>query len=272
MTVGRALEQGERGAPDGVGAVDHIAVEEATVQYQVPGGRMVALQSATLRVRQQEFVSLIGPSGCGKTTLLKLIGGLLRPTSGTVSINGQSPDGARRRHQIGFAFQDPALLPWRSVLGNVMLLLEVTQPRGADGTERARALLELVGLAGFERYYPSQLSGGMRQRAAIARALAIDPAVLLMDEPLGALDAITRDRMGLELLRIWTTRPKTVVFVTHSIPEAVFLSDRVVVMSPRPGRIVDEIPIRLPRPREMDMRDSAEFGSYVKALRRRLEA
>ena len=254
-------------------APSEIHVEQAGVVYRAAHGETTALRAATLNVREREFVSLLGPSGCGKTTLLKVIGGLLAPTSGSIRIGGQSPEAARRDRRIGFVFQDPALLAWRSVLGNVELLLEVA----AWGTrqtrhDKASELLERVGLRGFERHYPHQLSGGMRQRVAIARALAIDPTVLLMDEPLGALDAITRDRMGLELLRIWAQQPKTVVFVTHSITESVLLSDRVVVMSSRPGRVVEEVTIDLPRPRTLDMRDSARFADAARYLRKVLEA
>jgi len=256
------------GAPRGV-----IEVDGAEVTYRIGRATMTALRAASLRVAPQEFVCLIGPSGCGKTTLLKVIGGLIAPQSGSVAINGETPDAARRKHQIGFVFQDPALLQWRTVQRNVTLLLEIIGTAAAEERrQRAAALLDLVGLSGFEQYYPHQLSGGMKQRVAIARALTIDPSVLLMDEPLGALDAITRDRMGLELVRIWTNRPKTVVFVTHAISEAVLLADRVIVMSQRPGRIVEEMRIDLPRPRTLAMRDAAEFARYVRELRLRLEA
>jgi NitT/TauT family transport system ATP-binding protein len=251
----------------------HISVDQATVSFRTKRGQTIALRSATLDVKEREFICLIGPSGCGKTTLLKLIGGLIEPQSGSVMVGGDRPEAARRKRKLGFVFQDPALLQWRSVFNNVTLLLEVIGVQNADTRrKRAQELLDLVGLNGFEHHYPHQLSGGMRQRVAIARALTIDPTVLLMDEPLGALDAITRDRMGLELVRIWTNRPKTVVFVTHSISEAVLLSDRVIVMSPRPGRIVEEVDIALPRPRTLEMRDWPDFAEHVKHLRRRLEA
>jgi NitT/TauT family transport system ATP-binding protein len=227
-----------------------------------------ALQDVNLDIRAGEFVSLLGPSGCGKTTLLKIIGGLVTRSGGELSIDGASVDEALKAHKFGFVFQDATLLPWRTVLGNASLLLDVTGQH--DQLDQVNGLLETVGLKGFEDYYPAQLSGGMKQRVSLARALALSPEILLMDEPFAALDAITRDRMGEELLRIWDGA-RTVVFVTHSIPEAVLLSDRVVVLSARPGRIRADVAIDLPRPRTGDVRASAAFTAYEAELRSYIE-
>jgi NitT/TauT family transport system ATP-binding protein len=227
-----------------------------------------ALQNVDLEVGAHEFVSLLGPSGCGKTTLLKIIGGLIGATEGSVRIDGGTVRAALRERRFAFVFQDPTLLPWRTVMGNATLLLDTTgQPQRR---EQVQALLETVGLAGFEDSYPAQLSGGMRQRVALARALALSPEILLMDEPFAALDAITRDRMAVELLRIWDGA-RTVIFVTHSIAEAVLLSDRVVVLSSRPGRIVADVPIELPRPRDGQLRASEAFVAYEQQLRHHIE-
>lgn len=225
----------------------------------------VALRETTLEVGSQEFVSLLGPSGCGKTTLLKVIGGLIRPTRGQVSVLGGSVEQALKARKIGFVFQDANLLPWRTTWENARLLAEIIDCRSVDD-ERIRRLLDEVGLGGFSDAYPRQLSGGMKQRVGIVRALAFDPGLLLMDEPFAALDALTRDRMAEMLLTVWGgARP--VVFVTHSIEEAAFLSDRVVVMSARPGRVLEEIAIDLPRPRTRDMRDTPEFVGFRRRLR-----
>jgi NitT/TauT family transport system ATP-binding protein len=217
-----------------------------------------------------EFVTIVGQSGCGKTTLLKILAGLLPRSSGTVSLRGQPVDGPSR--DIGVVFQDPVLLPWRTVLDNVMLPVQVLGLDRVRFGERARMLLGLVGLTGFEDKYPHELSGGMRQRVAIARALVHDPSLLLMDEPFGALDAMTREAMNLELLRIWQESGKTIVFITHSIPEAVFLADRVIVMSARPGRIQQIVDVELPRPRDLDMMASDEFGVYSRKIRHLFDA
>ena len=228
------------------------------------GGSQDAVASVNLAIPRGQFISLLGPSGCGKTTLLKMIGGLIEPTGGELVIDSQPVAAAVRHRKFGFVFQDATLLPWRTVVDNATLLLDVTGQRGSR--ERVHDLLRVVGLGGFERYYPSQLSGGMKQRVALARALALEPEILLMDEPFAALDAITRDRMGEELLKI-LDGSRTVVFVTHSIREAVLLSDRVVVMSARPGRVVADVVIHLPRPRDPSVRDSATFGQYEQQLR-----
>ena len=212
-----------------------------------------------------EFVAVVGPSGCGKSTLLKILAGLLSSTDGSASLRGTRIQGPRR--DIGVVFQAPVLFPWRTVLDNVLLPIDVQ----GQGRERylpaARDLLTLVGLRDFERRYPWELSGGMQQRVAITRALIHDPAMLLMDEPFGALDAMTREHMNLELQRIWMEKKKTVFFITHSIPEAVFLADRVLVMTPRPGRVVDDLRIKLPRPRGLDAMTAPEFGEYTRHIR-----
>jgi NitT/TauT family transport system ATP-binding protein len=244
-----------------------IAMASLTKAFHTRQGEVHALDGINLSVRKNEFVCLLGPSGCGKSTILGLIAGLTKPTTGTVSIEGKSVETARAAHQIGLVFQDAVLLPWRTVSENVSLPLEVLKiPRG-ERLRRISKVLELVGLAGFEQRFPHELSGGMRQRLGIARALSFDPHVMLMDEPFGALDAITRDSMAIELLRIWEQQQKTVVFVTHSISEAALLSDRVVVLTVRPGRIAAIIDNPLPRPRPLHMRDNAEFTALSRQLR-----
>jgi NitT/TauT family transport system ATP-binding protein len=232
------------------------------------GERVHALDNASLRVRPGEFITVVGASGCGKTTLLRLIAGLERCSSGTIMVNGAPQIGPSEK--IGIVFQDPTLLPWRTVLENVLLPIQVLKLDPNTYRPRAMALIETVGLTEFENKYPHELSGGMRQRVAIARALVHDPAMLLMDEPFGALDALTRDQLNLELLDIWSATGKTVLLITHSISESVFLADRVIVMSPRPGRVVEEITVGLPRPRELEIINSAAFGSYVRRIRSRL--
>ncbi len=233
-----------------------VEVRNVGKVFQLPNNRRVeALQDVSLTVGEHDFVSLIGPSGCGKSTLLRLVADLIAPTSGEIWVLGKTAEAARRERLCGFMFQDPVMLPWRSVLANVVLPLEVI-PEGGALRPRARELLNLVGLTGFEDASPRQLSGGMKQRAALARALLLNPRLLLMDEPFGALDEFTRDQMNLELLRIWQETTTAVMFVTHSIDEAVFLSDRVVVLAPRPGRLVDIVDIDLPRPRVLEMKQS----------------
>jgi NitT/TauT family transport system ATP-binding protein len=246
-----------------------ILVEDVGMTFATPSGPVRALAGASLTIKPREFVSLLGPSGCGKSTLLRLVADILAPTEGRIEVGGESPGAARRRRVFGFVFQDATLLPWRSTLQNVLLPLEI------DGSVRrgradALELLDLVGLRGFEAAYPWQLSGGMRQRVAIARALVTRPQVLLMDEPFGALDEITREHMNQELLRIWHVTGTTILFVTHSSPEAVFLSDRVVVLGARPGHVKLELPIDLPRPREPALKETIEFARYTAALRRAL--
>jgi len=239
------------------------------MRFATPSGAVQALDEVSLSVGPREFVSLLGPSGCGKSTLLRLVADVLTPTGGSIRIGGQTPEAARKERTFGFVFQDATLLAWRTALQNVLLPLEISGDlRG--GTERAAGLLELVGLQGFERAYPWQLSGGMRQRVSIARALITRPQVLLMDEPFGALDEITRERLNSELLRIWEATGTTILFVTHSSPEAVFLSDRVVVLTARPGRVKLELPIELARPREPGIKETVEFARYTAALRRAL--
>jgi NitT/TauT family transport system ATP-binding protein len=230
------------------------------------GNEIHALKDIDLDIRAGEFISIVGPSGCGKTTLLKILAGILQRSSGDVVMNGRSLSGPSR--ELGVVFQAPVLLPWRTVLQNVMVPVEVQHRSRAEFTARARALIAMVGLAGFEHKYPSELSGGMQQRVGICRALVHDPSFLLMDEPFGALDAMTREQMNEELQRLWRESRKTILLVTHSIPEAVYLADRVVVMTPRPGRIVDVIEVDLPRPRTLAMQNTPEFGRYVAAIRR----
>ena len=229
-----------------------------------------ALQGIDLEIRRGEFVSLIGPSGCGKSTLLRLIGDLVGPTAGSVTVNDKPADRARRDRDYGIVFQAPVLFDWRSVEDNVKLPLELMGYDAARRTARAREMLDLVELGDFLDHHPYQLSGGMQQRVAIARALAFEPSILLMDEPFGALDEMTRERMNQEVQRIWERTGITVVFVTHSIPEAVFLSSRVVVMSPRPGRISDVIDIDLARPRDVETREQRRYFELVTAVREAL--
>jgi NitT/TauT family transport system ATP-binding protein len=229
-----------------------------------------ALSGIDLDIARGEFVSLIGPSGCGKSTLLRVIGDLIEPSTGTVEVNGKPADRARRDRDYGMVFQAPVLFDWRTVEDNVKLPLELMGRDGRQRTERAREMLELVELGDFLRHHPYQLSGGMQQRVAIARALSFEPAILLMDEPFGALDEMTRERMNSEVLRIWEATGITIVFVTHSIPEAVFLSSRVVVMSARPGRITDVIDIDLARPRGIATREEPRYFALVTAVREAL--
>jgi NitT/TauT family transport system ATP-binding protein len=239
------------------------------MEFPTPAGPLRALDDVSLRIRRGEFVSLIGPSGCGKSTLLRLITDVLHPTSGTIEVRSGPPARARLAREFGFVFQQPGLLLWRNALANVSLPLEVGGwGRRHTPPHQPEELLELVGLRGFERAYPRQLSGGMQQRVAIARALVTGPPILLMDEPFGALDEITRDHLNQELLRIWRATGTTILFVTHSIPEAVFLSGRVLVFSPRPGRIIEEIVVDLPLPREQAIKDAPEFSRSTAAVRR----
>lgn len=244
-----------------------IGVDALNKVYQTrEGPPIVALEDIRFSVADGEFVTIVGPSGCGKSTLLKILTGTLPKTSGSVVLRGEEIVGPRR--DLGIVFQAPVLLPWRSILQNVMLPIELQGLDLQTYEGIARELLKLVGLEGFEQKFPGELSGGMQQRVGICRALVHDPALLLMDEPFGALDAMTREQMNIELLRIWSEKRKTVMLVTHSIPEAVFLADRVIVMSPRPGRIAEIIEVDLPRPRELRVINSDEFGGYVEAIRR----
>jgi len=230
----------------------------------------IALQDIQLEIEQGEFISLIGPSGCGKSTLLRIIGDLITPTNGTVLVNGKPAEKARLDRDYGIVFQAPVLFDWRSVEKNVQLPLEIMGKSSQERVARANQMLELVELNGFQKHYPYQLSGGMQQRVSIARALSFHPQLLLMDEPFGALDEITRERLNAELLNIWSHTKTTIVFVTHSIPEAVFLSTRVVVMSARPGRITQVIPIDLAQPRGMETREQPRFYELVTQVREAL--
>jgi NitT/TauT family transport system ATP-binding protein len=230
----------------------------------------IALTSIDLSISEGEFVSLLGPSGCGKSTLLRIIGDLTPPTLGEVTVNGKAPEQARRDRDYGMVFQQATLLDWRKVLKNIALPLEVMNLAPAERERKAREMLDLVELGEFGEHYPWQLSGGMQQRVAIARALALQPSLLLMDEPFGALDEMTRERMQMELMRIWRQTRTTVVFVTHSIPEAVFLSTRVVVMSPRPGTVAGIVEIDLPQPREFLTREHPQFFVKLNEVRETL--
>lgn len=230
---------------------------------------LIVIKDLNLNVKEREFVSIIGPSGCGKSTLLKLVAGLLNPASGSILINGLPSIKARLEKKIGFVFQDPVLFEWRTVEQNIRLPFEIF--REDHSRKKIMQYIDLVGLSGFEKSFPHELSGGMCSRVAIARALVFDPEILLMDESFGDLDEITRDRMDKELLRIWNSTKKTVMFVTHSIPEAVFLSDRVIVLSDRPAYTKDSVEIKLDRPRDDNTRESKEYTDYVRQLRYSLE-
>jgi NitT/TauT family transport system ATP-binding protein len=242
-------------------------VEVAHVTKTFPRGNITALDDIELTLAPSEFVSLIGPSGCGKSTLLRVIGDLIEPTTGTVAVNGKPAKQARSDRDYGIVFQDSVLFEWRSVSKNIALPLELLGWDRAKRSERVSKMLDLVELSQFADHYPWQLSGGMQQRVSIARALTFEPALLLMDEPFGALDEMTRERLNLELLSIWQQLQSTVVFVTHSISEAVFLSTRVVVMSPRPGRIAGEVAIDLPYPRTVETREQPRFFELVTEVR-----
>ena len=248
-----------------------IAVRQLSLTYGRGDGEVAALRDVSFDIASGQFVAVVGPSGCGKSTLLKIVAGLLRPTRGAVELGGQPVVGPRR--DIGVVFQTPVLFPWRTVVGNAMLPADVQRLDRAAMRRRAQELLELVGLRGFERRYPRELSGGMQQRVGIVRALLNDPAILLMDEPFGALDAMTRETMNVELQRIWMQRRTTVLFITHSTAEAVFLADRIVVLTPRPGTIGDAFAVDdLPRPRTLDAMNTERFGHHVRRVREALSA
>ena len=246
-------------------AAPYVSLRGVGKTYASPRGPVAALANIDLAIRPREFVSVVGPSGCGKSTLLKLVAGLETVTSGDIVVDGKPLDGPPDR--LGVVFQRDVLLDWRSILDNVLLSIEFTRKPRATERERAAALLDRFGLAGFEHRFPWELSGGMRQRASICRALLADPELMLMDEPFGALDAMTRDDLNVELAQIWQDTRKTLLFITHSIVEAVFLSDRVVMMGRAPGMVVETIVIDLPRPRRLAVRDSAEFAAYVHRIR-----
>jgi len=249
-----------------------IMAKGLNLTFQTADGPVHALKDVNLSIGKGEFVSFIGPSGCGKTTFLRCIAALEQPTGGTLSVNGMTADEARQSRAYGYVFQAAGLYPWRTIIGNVKLPLEIMGFSKVDQEEKARKVLELVELSGFGGKFPWQLSGGMQQRASIARALAFDADILLMDEPFGALDEIVRDRLNEELLRLWARTQKTIAFVTHSIPEAVYLSTKIVVMSPRPGRITDVIDSPLPRERPLDIRDSQAFIEIAHRVREGLRA
>jgi NitT/TauT family transport system ATP-binding protein len=257
---------GSSGSADsGVGDGPAIEARLITQVYRTRSKQLVpSLDNVSISCDPGEFVTIVGPSGCGKSTLLKILAGLLRPTSGEVLLRGKTLTAATR--EIGMAFQTPILLPWRNVTDNVLLPAQVQGERNAFRS-RARDLLELVGLAGFEDKYPRELSGGMQQRVAIVRALLTDPSILLMDEPFGALDAMTREQINVDIQTIWQAARKTFLLVTHSISEAVFLGDRVLVMTPRPGRVVMQVDVNLPRPRTLDVMTSPDFGEIVSTVR-----
>ena len=249
-----------------------ISVKDVDLIFETNDGPVNALKDVSLEVDEGDFVSFIGPSGCGKTTLLRAIAALEIPTKGHLTVNGKSPDDARIDREYGYVFQAAGLYPWRTVEGNIKLPLEIMGYSQAEKKERIQKVIELVELKGFEKKFPWQLSGGMQQRASIARALAFDANILLMDEPFGALDEIVRDRLNSELLDLWMQTKKTICFVTHSIPEAVFLSTKIVVMSPRPGRITDVIKSTLPNKRELNIRDSQEFIKIAQRVREGLKS
>jgi NitT/TauT family transport system ATP-binding protein len=249
---------------------DAAAVSLRSVGRTFAGGEVVAVEEIDLEIAPREFVSLIGPSGCGKSTLLRIVGDLIQPSSGEVVVNGKTAHQARRDRDYGIVFQDAVLYDWRTVARNISLPLELAGWDRGSRDKRVNEMLELVELTGFEKRHPWELSGGMQQRVSIARALSFSPALLLMDEPFGALDEMTRERLNAELLRIWQETQSTIVFVTHSIAEAVFLSTRVVVMSPRPGRITEIIPIDLPQPRTNATREEPRFFELVTQVREAL--
>ena len=249
-----------------------IRAEGLNLVFETGDGPVQALREVNLSVARGEFVSFIGPSGCGKTTFLRCVAALEQPTGGVLEINGMEPDAARRARAYGYVFQAAGLYPWRTIAGNVRLPLEIMGYPRAEQEARVARVLELVDLAGFAGKFPWQLSGGMQQRASIARALAFDADLLLMDEPFGALDEIVRDRLNEALLQLWQRTGKTILFVTHSIPEAVYLSTRIVVMSPRPGRITDVIESTLPRERPLEIRDSRAFLDIAHRVREGLRA
>lgn len=264
-------------ADEGVAAMSKseksvIEIEKLNLIFETSDAPVHALSDIDLKINEGEFVSFIGPSGCGKTTLMRVIADLETPTNGHISVNGMTPSEARKKRAYGYVFQAPALYPWRTVQKNVMLPLEIMGLSKEEQLARAKKNLSLVNLEGFEKKFPWQLSGGMQQRVSIARALSVEPDLLLMDEPFGALDEITRDHLNEQLLRLWDQTGKTVIFVTHSIPESVFLSSKIVVMSPRPGKIIDIIDCNLPRDRKLDIRETPEFLEIAHRVREGLRA
>ncbi len=266
QTVENKAKNSEQGKPI-------VSLSHVNRRFKTPTGQVVsALQDISLELFPGEFLSIIGPSGCGKSTLLRIVADLLAPSDGEVMVNGKPPHEARLKRDFAMVFQQAVLDDWRSVIQNIELPLEITKQPPAARRQRALEMLNLVELSDFAQHYPWQLSGGMQQRVAIARALSLEPSILLMDEPFGALDEMTRERMNIELLKIWSKTQTTVIFITHSIQEAVYLSSRVVVMSSRPGRIVKDIPIPLPHPREPELRDTETFFRLVSEVRAGLHA
>ncbi len=249
-----------------------VDVRNVSLTFETADGQVEALSDVSLQIADGEFVSFIGPSGCGKTTMLRVIADLQQPTAGTLLVNGMSAEQARLARRYGYVFQAPALFPWRTIEKNLKLPLEIMGFSDSEQQQRAERYLALVNLTGFERKFPWQLSGGMQQRVSIARALSFDPELLLMDEPFGALDEIVRDHLNEQLLQLWDKTGKTVLFVTHSIPEAVFLSSKIVVMSPRPGRIIDIIDCNFPRDRTLEIRETPEFLKIAQRVRVGLRA
>jgi NitT/TauT family transport system ATP-binding protein len=249
-----------------------VDAQHISLTFETADGKVDALSDVSLRIAEGEFVSFIGPSGCGKTTILRVVADLQKPSSGTLLVNGLSAEQARLARSYGYVFQAPALFPWRTIEKNLRLPLEVMGYSQAEQQLRAERYLALVNLTGFERKFPWQLSGGMQQRVSIARALSFDPTLLLMDEPFGALDEIVRDHLNEQLLQLWNSTGKTVLFVTHSIPEAVFLSSKIVVMSPRPGRIIDVIDCGFPADRSLEIRETPEFLRIAQRVRTGLRA
>ena len=249
-----------------------ISAKDLSLTFETNDGQVHALKDVSLEINRGDFVSFIGPSGCGKTTFLRVMADLEAPTAGNIMVNGQTPEAARRARAYGYVFQEAGLYPWRTIGGNIRLPLEIMGYSKSDQAARVKQVLELVDLSDFEKKFPWQLSGGMQQRASIARALAFDADILLMDEPFGALDEIVRDHLNEQLLELWKRTNKTISFVTHSIPEAVYLSTKIVVMSPRPGRITDVIDSPLPKERALDIRDSAQFIEIAHRVRSGLGA
>jgi NitT/TauT family transport system ATP-binding protein len=268
--AGQQLATGPKNVTPPASAV--ITARNLDLTFTTNDGPVHALKDVNLDINKGDFVSFIGPSGCGKTTFLRCIAGLETPTSGDISVNGMTPDEARRARAYGYVFQAAGLYPWRTIGGNIRLPLEIMGFDKAEQAKRVDRVLDLVDLNGFDRKFPWQLSGGMQQRASIARALAVDADILLMDEPFGALDGIVRDHLNEQLLNLWARTEKTIGFVTHSIPEAVYLSTKIVVMSPRPGRISDVIESTLPRERPLEIRDSPEFIEIAHRVRDGLRA
>jgi len=249
-----------------------VDAKHISLTFETADGKVDALSDVSLQIAEGEFVSFIGPSGCGKTTMLRVVADLQQPSSGTLLVNGLSAEQARLARAYGYVFQAPALFPWRTIEKNLKLPLEIMGYSEAEQQQRAERYMALVNLTGFERKFPWQLSGGMQQRVSIARALSFDPTLLLMDEPFGALDEIVRDHLNEQLLQLWNSTGKTVLFVTHSIPEAVFLSTRIVVMSPRPGRIIDVIDCNFPADRSLEIRETPEFLKIAQRVRTGLRA